>query len=156
MNILKKKSPRQLKYFLGYWVPKTCLLKCRKGLPSENTLAAIVFTSLQNCPNPKKSTSILLSHRFLANFRWRKLFWLISGILGLLLKTLTANYDYSRNNTDNSPLPAMIQFSGGLKIFSWFWIPLFDSVLNFECFEKKINLIAQVFLRLLTPKDMFT
>ena len=29
-----------------------------------------------------------------------------------------------------------------------------ESELNFQCFEKKMSLIAQVFLKLLTPRDV--
>ena len=76
---------------------------------------------------------------FLANLGSKKLFWVISGILGLLLNTLNANYEYSRNNTDNLPLLVQIPLSGKLKTSSQFFIPFFGSVLNFQCFEKKKN-----------------
>ena len=37
-----------------------------------------------------------------------------------------------------------------------FFIAFLESALNFEHFEKKMSLIAQVFLKLLTPKDVCT
>ena len=37
-----------------------------------------------------------------------------------LVNTLTANYEYSRNNTDDLPLPVQTQLSGKLKTFSDF------------------------------------
>ena len=70
--------------------------------------------------------------------------------------TLTANYEYSRSNTDNLPLPVQMQLSEKLEIFSQFFIEFLESALNFEHFEKKLSLIAQVFLELLTLKDVFT
>ena len=48
-----------------------------------------------------------------------------------------------------------MQLSQKLEIFSPFFIAFLESALNFEHFEKKMNLIAQVFLKLLTPKDVF-
>ena len=45
---------------------------------------------------------------------------------------LTANYEYSRNNTDNLPLPVQMQLSGKSKYFSRFFIEFFESALNFE------------------------
>ena len=57
---------------------------------------------------------------------------------------------------NNLPLPVRIQFFGKLKNFSAFFIAFFYLALNFEDFEKGITLIAQVFLKLLTPKDVFT
>ena len=74
----------------------------------------------------------------------------------MLLDRLTTDYEYSRIKTDNLPLPVHIKFCGKLKTFSAFFIALFNFALTLEYFEKKITLIAQVFLKLLTPKDMFT
>ena len=47
-----------------------------------------------------------------------------------------------------------MQLFGKLKLLSS--IAFFESALNFEHFAKKSSLIAQVFLKLLTPKDVFT
>ena len=74
----------------------------------------------------------------------------------MLVNTLTANYEYSRSNTENLPLPVKMQLSEKLKIFSGFFIAFFETTLTFEHFEKKMSLIAQVFLKLLTPKDVFS
>ena len=52
------------KYFWSYWLRKTCLLKCIKGLVSENPLTVNVLTSPKNCWNLQKSTFNLLSHHF--------------------------------------------------------------------------------------------
>ena len=50
---------------------------------------------------------------------------------------LTANYEYSRSNTDNLPLPVQMQLSKKLKTFYRFFIAFFESALNFGHFEKK-------------------
>ena len=50
-----------------------------------------------------------------------------------------------------------MQLSGKLKTISQIFIAFSDSALNFEHFQKKkISLTAQVFLKLYTPKDVFT
>ena len=49
-----------------------------------------------------------------------------------------------------------MQLSEKLKAFSGFFIAVLESALNFEHFEKKVSFIAQVFPKLLTPKDVFT
>ena len=70
---------------------------------------------------------------------------------------MTANYEYSRSNRENLPLPIQMQLSEKPKTFCQFFIAFLESSLNFEHFEKekkKVSLIAQVFLKLLTPKDM--
>ena len=53
------------------------------------------------------------------------------------VNALTANYEYSRSNTDNLPLPLQMQLSEKLKTFSRLFIAFFESALNFEHFEKK-------------------
>ena len=72
------------------------------------------------------------------------------------LNTLTANYEYSRSNTYNLPLPVQMQLSEKLETFPRFFIAFLKSALNFEHFEKKMSLMAEVFPKLLTLKDVFT
>ena len=46
------------------------------------------------------------------------------------INMLTANYEYSRSNSENLPLPVQMQLSEKPKTF-------LESTLNFEHFEKK-------------------
>ena len=69
------------------------------------------------------------------------------------LNTMTANYEYSRGNRKNLPLPIQMQLSEKPKLLSQFSLTFLESTSNFEHFEKQKTLIAQVFLKLLTPKD---
>ena len=46
-----------------------------------------------------------------------KLFLVKSGILGMLVHTLTVNYKYSRSNRENSPLPIQMPLSEKPKTF---------------------------------------
>ena len=65
---------------------------------------------------------------------------------------LTANYEYFRSNRENLP-----QLSEKPNTFFELFIAFLKSTLNFEHFEKKkMSLIAQVFLKLLAPKDVLT
>ena len=54
-----------------------------------------------------------------------------------LVKTLTANYEYSRSNRKNLPLPVQMQLSEKPKTYFQFFIAFLESTLNFEHFEKK-------------------
>ena len=74
----------------------------------------------------------------------------------MLVKTLTANYEYCRNNTDNLPLPVQKHLSGKVKIFFGFVIAFFKSALNFQHFGKKFSMRAQLFRKFLAPKDVDT
>ena len=49
---------------------------------------------------------------------------------------LTANYEYSRSNRENLPLPIQMQLSKKAKIFCCIFISFLKSTLNFEHFEK--------------------
>ena len=49
-----------------------------------------------------------------------------------------------------------MQLSEKPKACSQFVIDFLESTLNFEHFEKNMSLIVQVFLKLLTPKDVLT
>ena len=71
------------------------------------------------------------------------------------LYMLTADYEYSRSNRENLLLPSQMQLSKKLKIFCYVLIAFLESTLNLEHFEKK-SLIALVFLKLLTLKNVVT
>ena len=43
-----------------------------------------------------------------------------------------------------------------IETFFQIFIAFLESPLNFKHFEKKMSLMAQVFLKLLTPKDVLT
>ena len=66
---------------------------------------------------------------------------------------MTANFEYLSDNRENLRLPIQMQlFEKSKKPFA----AVFASILNFEHFEEKATLITQVFLKLLTPKDVLT
>ena len=90
------------------------------------------------------------------NLRQKKLFSFRFGILWLSVNTLTADYEYPRSNREKLPLQVQTQLPEKLEIFSRFFIAFLESPLNFEHLLKKMSLLAQVFLKLLTPKDVFT
>ena len=48
---------------------------------------------------------------FWAKLSQKKLFLIKSEISGLLVNTLTGNYEYSRSNRENLPLPIQIKLS---------------------------------------------
>ena len=50
---------------------------------------------------------------------------------------LTVNYEYSRNNRDNLPLPIQMQLSEESKSFCKFFIIFLKGTLNFQHFGKK-------------------
>ena len=72
------------------------------------------------------------------------------------INTVTTDYEYSRGNKENLQLPIQRQLSEKLKTFSQFFIAYLEFALNLVHFEKIMSLMAQIFLKLLTLKDVLT
>ena len=74
--------------------------------------------------------------------------------LRLFLNTLTDNNKYCLLFTDNLTQTIEILLSQKQKNFSPFFSPFFKSTLNFEHFQKKMTLIADVFPKLPSPNKV--
>ena len=70
------------------------------------------------------------------------------------LNTLTANDKYSFNSKDKWIQKFQMHLSQKENNFSEFFSPFFESALNFEHFQKNMTLIAYVFPKLPTTKDV--
>ena len=74
--------------------------------------------------------------------------------LRTFLNTLTANDKYSLNSKDKWRKTIQMLLSQKQNIFSEFFFAFSESALNFKHFQTKITLIAYVFLKLPTTKDI--
>ena len=75
-------------------------------------------------------------------------------ILGLFVNTLSEDDRYCLLYKDNLLQPNQILLSQKQKTFSQFFSPFLKSTLNFECFQKKMTLIVDVFPKLPSPKKV--
>ena len=75
-------------------------------------------------------------------------------ILGLFVNTLSEDDKYCLLCKDNLLQPIQILLSQKQKTFSQFFSAFLKSTLNFEHFQKKINLIADVFPKLPSAKKV--
>ena len=73
-------------------------------------------------------------------------------ILGLFLNTLSEDDKYCLLYNDNLLQPIQILLSQKQKTFSQFFSAFLKCTLNFEHFQKKINLIADIFPKLPSAK----
>ena len=80
---------------------------------------------------------------------------LYADILGLFVKTLNADLKYSQLITENLKYPIQMQLSQKQNFASQFVAAFLTSRLNFEDFQQKVTLIANFFLKLWTPKNVF-
>ena len=88
-------------------------------------------------------------------FSWKKFLLVICKILRVFVNTLTADDKYSVLNRDNLLQDVQMQLSQKRKTFSPSFFLHFrnlDSISNI--FEKKMTLIADVFLNLRTAKNV--
>ena len=72
----------------------------------------------------------------------------------MFVTTLTADDKYSRINRDNLTQTIRTILYQKQKAFSQFCLAFSKSTLNFENFQKKVTLIADLFLKLCTPKNV--
>ena len=72
----------------------------------------------------------------------------------LFFNTLTADDKYSLISRDNWMQRIQKHLSQKQNIFSEFFSAFFESALNFEHFQKKMTLMAYVFPKLPTTKNM--
>ena len=79
---------------------------------------------------------------------------MISGNLQLVVNTLTTGGKYSLLNRNNVTLPIHMQLPQKPKSFSGMFFAFSKYILNLESFEKNMTLIADVFPKLRTPKNM--
>ena len=75
-------------------------------------------------------------------------------ILGLVVNTLSEDERYCLLYNDNLLQPIQILLSQKQKTFSEFFSPFLKSTLNFERFQKKMTLIADIFPKLPSPKKV--
>ena len=87
-------------------------------------------------------------------FGWIKSLLVLWKILILFVLSLSVSGKYSLLNRDNFMQPIQILVSQKQKTFSEFFAAFPKSTLNFENFQKKNNLIADVFPKLRTPQKV--
>ena len=90
---------------------------------------------------------------------WRQLscqnaLLVICKFIRLFLHILTAHDKYSLLNRHTLRQPIQMQLSQKEKTFSQLLAPFLKPRLNFEHFQKKMTLIADVFSKLRTPKNV--
>ena len=75
-------------------------------------------------------------------------------VLRLFVNTLTVDDKYSLLSRDNSMQTTQMHLSEKQKTFTQFSFAFFKSTSNFEHFQNKMTLIAYVFPKLRTPKNV--
>ena len=76
------------------------------------------------------------------------------NLLGLFDNTLTANYEYFGSILQNLHLPIEIKLYEKPSTFCCIFFPFLKCTLHLPCSVEKTTLIGQVFLKLLSPKDL--
>ena len=85
---------------------------------------------------------------------WRKSLLVICKFLSMFVNILTADDKYYLLNRNNLRQPIQMQLSQRKETFPELISSFLKTVLNFEHFQKKMTLIADVFPKLQTPKNV--
>ena len=130
-----------------------CWFKCIRGFVFQNSLAVNVLTSPKNSWHLQKGTFILLSHHSEPNWvtesylssdlRFEECLlrsWVPTTSILVVIERIY-HYQFKSNYLKNH------------KFFAAFFC-IFRICIKFPMFWKKMSFIGQVFLKLLTPKDV--
>ena len=79
---------------------------------------------------------------------------MIHKILRLFVNILRVDEKHYLLNKDNLTEPIQIQLSQKQKTFCEFFFAFLKSIINLNIFQKKMKLIADVFVEILAPKNM--
>ena len=78
----------------------------------------------------------------------------LGKVLGVFVNTLSADDKYSVQYCQNLQLPIQMQLSEKRRRFSEFFVPFLDCTWEFKDIEKKMMVIANVFPKLQTVKNL--
>ena len=105
----------------------------------------------------KSPTKIFLIVSFLeVRLRWKTSLLLTSEILGLFVKTLTGDNNYSCYKSQTFKQAFQKQLSKKQKICYQLFVEFLQSTSIFQLFEKKDRVHSSTISVLLTPKDLVT
>ena len=132
-----------------------CLFKWIRGPGSENPFAVNAWTSPKNSWNLQKSTFIRPFHQSGPNWVRKSYFesalkfqdCLLTGWLPTTSILVVIERIYRCQSKSN--------YLKHHKFFSLIFVAILESTFNFQCSETSMSLIDHVFLKLLTPKDVF-
>ena len=141
-------------YFWNYRPRTTCLYKCLKTPVWEDFSTSDMVNSPKHWFNFIESAFTGLSYHCEGNWVAKVTLRHMKILQTFFLNTLTANDKYSVNCKDKWMETIQMLLSQKQKIFSEFVSMFFESALNFEHFQTKMTLIAYVFAKLTTTKDV--
>ena len=150
----EKKWGSYVKYFWSYWLKSMCLFKCITGLVSENPLAVNVLTSLKNSWNLHEKTFVL-------SFIHSELNWVRNTYFSSDLRCSVSLISRWLEFTSIVVIMERIycyQFKSNylksLRVFAIFVFHCWYLHETSNVLEKNMSLVGQVFLKLLTLKDV--
>ena len=85
---------------------------------------------------------------------WNMPSLVLGEIFGMFVNTLTSDRKYPVQGCENLQLPIHMQLSEKKKTFSQFYFPFLESTSNFKILKKNMIVIANVFPKLQTVKNL--
>ena len=135
-------------YLRNYRLQKAWLIKCLKSPMSEHLWTVSMLKGPKHCLNLHGSSFV----KFFGHYRRTQVRknsgLVVSDILRLFLNILNPNDKYSVSVKVCLKEPIPMQLPIKPKILTQFYSEFLESTSNFQHFEKKMSLIADVFSRL--------
>ena len=124
--------------------------KSRSEYPTKSNMV----NAPKHCSNLRDTSFAIFINHWVVNCLTKKSLLVICKISKMFPNTLSADCKYSVLDRDNLTQRTQMLLSRKQKTFSRFFSSFFKSALNLEHFKKKMTLIADVFPKLRTPKNM--
>ena len=127
---------------------------CLKSPVSKDPLTNYMVTGPKYFWNLTKSSYFIFTDHCERNWDGGKSLLVIWKILRLVVNTLTADEEYSFLNKNNWRQPIHMQLSQKQKTFSGIFFACLKFIIHLKHLQKKITLIADVYPKLRTPKNV--
>ena len=152
---------RKSKIVIGNVFPKLATVQ---GLVTPLTIQRRLKTSFNSQYVKRVQTLVKSSwgpfYHIFSSLWWESIWeispWLKFEIIALFVNTWTSDYNYPVTDCENLPFPIQIQLSSKQNNFSRFFIPFMESPSNFEHYQKKEMVIANLFRKLVTAQRLVT
>ena len=125
-------------YFRNYRLSKTRLVNSLKSAVPEHPSTVNMLKGSKHLWNLHETTFIIFFHYSEGEIIWKASPLLKFEMIGVFVKTWTADYKYPLSDFANFSFPIQMKLSEQSKRISQFFVQLMESTFNLSIFKKTI------------------
>ena len=152
----KKGSAWWVKYFWSYWLRNMWLLESELAAVSDHPLRLNVFMVPKHYCSVDGRTLIPNFPLFQEKWTGKISLWIRSKMLWLFVKTLMGDHMYTADSWEKFLQLVQTQFSLKPKQFMGFLLHFWNLHKILHILKKRMSLMAEIFWKLLTAKNLLT